>query len=113
MQSSCFSDRALSRCVFPASGSLAERTWQWIWYQGLPCSQRTPEFATMGVRTQLGCKYRPNEFNDLCRNVFGFLQLIFELKCKNRRLVLTLIASRQQSVLPSLHLPEKHGVAGQ
>ncbi len=65
------------------------------------------------MRTQLGCKFRHNESNDLGQNVFSFLQLIFELKRKNRRLVLTLIASRQQSVLSSLHLLEKYVVAGQ
>ncbi|MGF7183768.1 NAD(P)-binding domain-containing protein [Tunturiibacter psychrotolerans] len=44
------------------------------------------------VRTQLGCKFRRNEFNDLRRNVVGFLQFIFAFKRKVRRLVLTLIA---------------------
>jgi hypothetical protein len=65
------------------------------------------------VRAQLGCKLRHNDFNDLRQIVFGFLQLIFELKRKKRRLVVTLIASRQILVLPSVHLPEKHGVAAQ
>ena len=58
------------------------------------CARLSFEAFTHCVRTRLGCKFRNNEFNDLAKTLFRFLQLICEIKCKNRRLVPTLIASR-------------------
>lgn len=49
---------------------------------------------TTAVRAHLGCKFRRNEFNDLSKTRFRFLQAIFEIKCKYRCLVPALIASR-------------------
>jgi hypothetical protein len=46
------------------------------------------------VRTLLSCKFSHNEFSDLAKTWFRFLQLICGIKCKNLRLVPALIASR-------------------